>query len=90
MNACWLYESTRRQVRGRTDKTLFVAGDRPLCALAVFDMPNQKTIVIGISQGLTRTDFPPTELQATDLIQLAAGLEALVLGHVLIFTIAAR
>jgi hypothetical protein len=57
---------------------------------AIFDMPDQKTIVIGIIHGLAGTDFPPAELQATDLIQLAASIEALILGHMFVFTIAAR
>jgi len=54
-----------------------------------FDMPDQKTIVIGIINSLADADFPPAELKATDFVQFAAGIDAFILGHVFVFTITA-
>jgi hypothetical protein len=58
--------------------------------VAVFDMPDEKAIVIGIIHSLANADFPSAELQAANFIQLAAGLDALIFWHVSIFAIAAR
>jgi hypothetical protein len=56
----------------------------------MFDMPDEKTIVIGIVDGLADTDFPTTELKTADFVHFAAGVNAFILGHVFVFTIAAR
>jgi hypothetical protein len=58
-------------------------------AMAVFDMADQKTVVISIINSLADADFPPAELKAADLVQFATGIDAFVLGHVFVFTITA-
>ncbi len=55
----------------------------------VLRISDEKTIVVVVVDGMTDVDLAVAELNPAQLIQFVARVDAFILGHILVFTVAA-